>query len=386
MPDWRIIQGDCLAVLPTMEAGSVQCVVTSPPYWGLRDYSLGDSGIGLEPTMGEYIDKLVRVFREVRRVLRDDGTCWVNLGDAYTSGNRATFRSAASENKGHDVQNDQDRPSTPDGLKPKDLCGIPWRVALALQADGWYLRSDIIWAKPNPMPESVTDRPTKSHEHVFLLSKRPQYYYDQEATREPAQYGRGIYTEQWKSGKENCDGHRSGGGTHSHTYEGSRNLRDVWHIATHAYPEAHFATYPEKLVEPCIKAGSAARACGKCGAPWEREVQKEQYGDWNERRDERMEVGHDCSGKIMGDDFHRSYKAPVTTGWRPTCSHSDDTTSSLILDPFCGSGTTGAVAVRLGRRFVGIEMNPEYIKLAEKRIGAAVEEHGTPLLDGASHA
>jgi len=380
MPDWRIIQGDCLAVLPTMEAGSVQCVVTSPPYWGLRDYGIGEQGIGLELTMGEYIDKLVRVFREVRRVLRDDGTCWVNLGDSYCSQGRE--RTAGSSDNGVGRGNAPGPRISDDGLKPKDLCGIPWRVALALQADGWYLRSDIIWAKPNPMPESCTDRPTKSHEHVFLLSKRPRYYYDAEAVKEQQS------TEPHAPGNRSFAAERtdfsSGRQDQVWAADGKRNLRDVWHIATQAYPEAHFATYPEKLVEPCIKAGSAARACGKCGAPWERIVEKPEMMKVDPSGLDRFGSGQAGVHRKVGQAYQnwREDNPDVTTGWRPTCKHKDDTTSSLILDPFCGSGTTGAVAVRLGRRFVGIEMNPEYIRLAERRIGKASEEHATPLLDG----
>src|SRR5438552_1843850 len=186
--------GDCLEILKTLPDQSVQMCVTSPPYWSLRDYGVAGQ-IGLEPTLEDYIAKMVQIFAEVRRLLQDDGTLWLNLGDSYTSGNRSTYRSGASDNKGHVIQNDMPRPAIPAQLKPKDLCGIPWRVAFALQNDGWYLRSEIIWHKPNPMPESVMDRPTRSHEYIFLLSKSERYFYDGHAIREetgsecdPAEY------------------------------------------------------------------------------------------------------------------------------------------------------------------------------------------------------
>ncbi len=183
----KILIGDALAQLRKLPADLVHCCVTSPPYWGLRDYGVKGQ-IGLEKSPEAFARKIVEVFREVRRVLRDDGTLWLNMGDSYSNGNRSTYKSGASSNKSHQVQDDQPRPKTPHGLKEKDLVGLPWRVAFALQEDGWYLRSDIIWSKPNPMPESVTDRPTKAHEYVFLMSKRSSYYYDAEAIKEQAIY------------------------------------------------------------------------------------------------------------------------------------------------------------------------------------------------------
>ena len=253
--DWLTIhQGDNRAVLPTLEAGSVHTVVTSPPYWGLRDYGHGDQ-LGLEPTPDEYVANMVAVFREVRRVLRDDGTLWLNLGDSYagagmtvgTSSKEGTAKRSArmfrSRTPGH----------APDGLKPKDLVGIPWRVAFALQADGWYLRSDIIWSKPNPMPESVTDRPTKSHEYLFLLAKSERYFFDADAVREDSA-GRELFGN--TGGKVIVNGDRNDGGRQDMTPTTHRNIRSVWTIATQPYPGAHFATFPPKLVEPCILAGS----------------------------------------------------------------------------------------------------------------------------------
>ena len=220
-----------------LEDLSVNCVVTSPPYWGLRDYGV-DNQIGLEPTPELYVEHIVEVFREVRRVLRDDGTLWLNLGDSYASGTGGDRRIADPTSQHWSQTSIENRararPPTP-GLKPKDLVGMPWKVAFALQTDGWYLRSDIIWSKPNPMPESVTDRPTRSHEFIFLLTKNPKYYYDADAIKEPALYADAVVKL----------------GTKPH----NRNKRTVWEIPTQPYPEAHLATYPEKLVQPCVLAG-----------------------------------------------------------------------------------------------------------------------------------
>ncbi len=212
-----IFEGDALAVLQRLPSGSVQCVVTSPPYWGLRDYNLPDQ-IGLEPTLPQFLNRLCTIFTEVRRVLRDDGILWLNIGDGYTSGNRG-WRAPDKKNPARAMTV---RPDTPEGLKPKDLHGIPWRLAFALQDDGWYLRADIVWNKPNAMPESVKDRPTRAHEYLFMLSKDEHYYYDRHAIIEP----------------------------------NGRNCRSVWNIHTQGFPGAHFATFPPKLVEPCIKAAT----------------------------------------------------------------------------------------------------------------------------------
>ncbi len=250
-----ILQGDCRAVLQTLPAGSVHCCVTSPPYFGLRDYGVAGQ-IGLEPTPDEYVEELVSVFREVRRVLRGDGTLWLNLGDSYaangSSGLNVSKPSAAFHGGRNDTRERRAK-SVPTGLKPKDLIGIPWRVAFALQADGWYLRSDIIWHKPNPMPESVTDRPTSAHEHVFLLSKSERYFYDADAIKEPTvdvrSIGRRTAVNGLGSG-ELANGARFGGG------ETGRNARNVWTISTKPFKGAHFATFPPDLAEKCILAGS----------------------------------------------------------------------------------------------------------------------------------
>lgn len=259
-----VFQGDSLEVLRRLPSEAVQCVVTSPPYWGLRQYG-AEGEIGLEPTLPQFLNRLGTIFSEVKRVLKNDGILWLNMGDGYTSGNRG-WRAPDKKNRARAMHV---RPDTPEGLKPKDLLGIPWRLAFALQQDGWYLRNDVIWQKPNAMPESVKDRPNRVHEYVFLLSKSEKYYYDYESVQETA------------AGNK-------------------RNLRSVWSINTQPFPEAHFATFPEALVEPCILAATRA-------------------GDY-------------------------------------------------VLDPFFGSGTVGVVCQRHQRRFVGIELHPEYIEIAVRRL------------------
>ncbi len=253
----RIITGDARIELPKLPAGSVNCCVTSPPYFGLRDYGHGDQ-IGLETTPEAFVAELVAVFREVRRVLRDDGTCWVNLGDSYggAAGNTRGDGAGGGKNRGEAMFGDAQ--SRNKGGRSKDLIGIPWRVAFALQADGWYLRQDIIWHKPNPMPESVTDRCTKSHEYIFLLSKSERYYYDAEAVKE-ASLGDPAPT--WEERKAMGEGNRRGfaqnapAGCHRVGGGVMRNKRSVWTVATHPYKGAHFATYPPDLIRPCIRAG-----------------------------------------------------------------------------------------------------------------------------------
>ena len=303
--DWLTVhQGDCREVMAGMEPESVHCVVTSPPYWGLRDY--GEAGqLGLEPTPEAYVANMVAVFREVRRVLRKDGTVWLNLGDSYVS-NASDQVPQTKSHKGSGLAGPNRNGRT--GLKPKDLVGIPWRVAFALQADGWYLRSDIIWAKPNPMPESVTDRPTKAHEYLFLLTKSARYFYDAEAVAEPLmdssvlRLSQPNLDQQEGSWRVLVNGHNAshGVGLSHDLYSGpTRNLRSVWTIATQPYPGAHFATFPEALVEPCVKAG-----CPEGGT---------------------------------------------------------------VLDPFGGSGTTARVANRLSRKAVLIDLSTDYLDQAMVR-------------------
>jgi site-specific DNA-methyltransferase (adenine-specific) len=291
---FRVIVGDCTDTLKTLDAASVQCCVTSPPYYGLRDYGVTGQ-IGLEETPDAYVARLVDVFREVRRVLRDDGTLWLNLGDSYMNVSNKRI----------------------DRIKPKDLLGIPWMVAFALRADGWWLRSSIIWAKPNPMPESIRDRPTSAHELVFLLSKQPRYFYDADAIREPPTEGSADayraalenprqdrayqHDSESRMGKRSANRAWSDPETLKRLLEG-RNARNVWTIATQPYSGAHFATMPPDLAERCIKAGSKP-----------------------------------------GD---------------------------TVLDPFGGAGTTGLVADRLNRNAILCELNPSYANMANERISA----------------
>ncbi len=336
-----ILHADVMAGLASMPDESIQCVMTSPPYWGLRDYGI-EGQIGLEPTPEAYVEKMVEVFREVRRVLRDDGTLWLNLGDCY-----ARSRSAW-------------------GLKPKDLVGIPWRVAFALQADGWYLRSDIIWAKPNPMPESVRDRPTKSHEHVFLLSKRPRYFYDADAIREEHESLKDLQRRKTLDNKGDYGGVRKDLGRSRAEYynPAGRNRRDVWRIATQPMPEAHFATFPEKMVEPCIRAGTSDRgACPVCGAPWRRVVERLPVTGRNENK--TPAAAHAAVKCSRAGESHVK-----TVGWEPSCgceTQDGEPVPCIVLDPFAGSGTVNLVAHGLGRSSVGIELSGEYIDIIKSR-------------------
>ena len=376
-----ILIGDVIDCLRSLPDACVQCVVTSPPYWGLRDYGV-EGQIGLEPTPEEHVEKMVEVFREVRRVLRDDGTLWLNYGDCYA----ATGKSGGGKRGEQWAQYGADhvgprggkwRPA-PAGLKPKDLVGMPWRIAFALQADGWYLRSDIIWSKPNPMPESVTDRPTKSHEYVFLLSKRPRYFYDADAIREAhKEPNRG-------NGERDRVNYNTGGiigrGRVGEYEEGvrlynpaGRNRRTVWEIPTQPMPEAHFATFPEALVEPCIKAGTSARgACPECGAPWRRVVEKgggTTGAGWHDHSNDlvRGQVGPASALGRSRMTGRRYYRRDI--GWQPSCTcGTEETVPCVVLDPFGGSGTVAKVARDLGRSSISCELNPEYVEIAKKRL------------------
>lgn len=367
----RLLTGDAPAVLETLPAGSVRCCVTSPPYWGLRDYGEADQ-LGLEPTPEAYVARLVAVFRAVRRVLTDDGTLWLNLGDSYARAG------GWSDNSGLDLmkRGESGRPHSnigsggksqklPASLKEKDLVGIPWRVAFALQADGWWLRSDIIWAKPNPMPESVTDRPTKAHEYVFLLSKSARYYYDAAAVAEDAFGKSGPYF-----GSKRQNGTMRGDiGRESQTEWLTRNARTVWEIATQPYPEAHFATFPPELPRRCIAAGSSQRGqCPTCRAPWVRQVELGRVTSTGGG------PGRAASGQVIMDrgDMNTGKfvaREHITTGWSPSCGCGADPVPDAVLDPFGGSGTVAAVATGMGRAAISIDLNPAYQDLARQRIG-----------------
>ncbi|MES2367478.1 MAG: site-specific DNA-methyltransferase [Pseudomonadota bacterium] len=366
--------GDCREVLRTMPDKSVHCCVTSPPYFGLRCYGHPDQ-IGLEPTPDAFVAEMVAVFREVRRVLRDDGTAWINLGDSYatTSGGG---QQVAQTNTGAGPAPRRIGAGKINGVKPKDLLGIPWRVAFALQADGWYLRQDIIWSKPNPMPESVTDRCTKAHEYIFLLSKSARYYYDADAIKEasldPASYEpRGARNPDKREG-DKFFATKVGNHANGKIYP-TRNRRSVWEVATHSFSEAHFATFPPDLIEPCIKAGCPQKCCGKCGAPWVPDVERQRgpiAETFNPKNLAKIEMGllGVKTGLCQPGWRNKPIASSQTLGFAPSCSCNADTIPGTVLDPFAGAGTTGLVADRLRRNAILIELNPEYAAMAERRI------------------
>jgi len=374
-----IIQGDALEILKTFPDEFVDCCITSPPYWGLRDYGVNGQ-FGLEKTPEEYVAKMVKVFREVKRILKKKGTLWLNLGDSYAGSGQGwgqrpeTLTKLQGGNRGslHCLNEPLVGYHIP-GLKPKDLVGIPWRVAFALQADGWYLRQDIIWAKPNPMPESVTDRCTKSHEYIFLLAKSPKYYFDNEAIKETA-----IHKEDPRAGygRLHYRGKREGqNGTGQENFVKiveTRNKRSVWTITTKPFKEAHFATFPEDLIKPMILAGCPEFVCKKCGKVRERII------DNSERVNTRpgLNTGNMKSGKetdpnkVLHNSDLSKYRQQIiykTLGYTD-CGCNAGFTGGIVLDPFVGSGTTALVAKNLGRHFIGIELNPEYVKMANKRL------------------
>ena len=487
MNTWRILEGDCIEKMKELPAESVHCVITSPPYWALRDYGV-EGQLGLEKTPEEYVQRMVEVFREVKRVIREDGTLWLNLGSSYASGDMQPNRShddalaygtdgtkpqcsletgcaCSCHDDGHQVEKrsggnaginqqpsrselphgkkDRDTepadsvskvsdalphdaqvstkraswrrdravcvprarasvsPSRPNSsscdapksscnscsnttmfnhrFKPKDMIPIPWMVAMALRADGWYLRADIIWSKPNPMPESVTDRPTKAHEYLFLLAKSADYFFDQEAVKEPSvdkesfggmrkrpQYIKGYPKEMGENNFHKLEGK---------TYP-TRNIRSVWNISTHPFSGAHFATFPEKLVEPCIKAGTSEKGvCGKCGRPWVRQVERIGQTTTEKARERGYSEKRGDGGKLVTNNLDyagghgNNVRPSKTVGWKPSCSCNADPVPATALDPFSGSGTVGVVALKHGRNFIGIELNEKYVAMARRRVG-----------------
>lgn len=389
----QILQGDCRETLKTLPDNSVHCCVTSPPYFGLRDYGC-DGQIGLEASPREFIDQMVTVFREVRRVLRDDGTLWLNLGDSYAGSwgaqgrpqgdgdmngrSVASARQIGAHPRFKDITGTRGKEM---GLKPKDLMGIPWRVAFALQEDGWWLRSEIIWHKPNPMPESVTDRPTKSHEQIFLLTKSPDYFYDYVAIQEPVSgtahsRGNGINPKATVNGYKTKQNESFSGAINGMVSE--RNKRTVWTVSTKPYKGAHFATFPPDLIEPCILAGTSEHgACAECGAPWERVIEKDRKPTRPGNDTKVGRVSDDPgspyehhSGMIVGNrDPQRHCTITKTTGWQRTCQcETEQVVPCVVLDPFGGSGTTGQVARDAGCHAILCELNPEYIELIKARL------------------
>jgi len=392
----KIYQGDALEVLKSMPDGCVQMCVTSPPYWGLRDYGI-DGQLGLEKTPEEYVEKMVQIFREVRRVLRKNGTLWLNMGDSYWGGKGKSGQAWSTENQERKtIQGSQHqitgmgetRPS--DGkheiIKPKDLVGIPWALAFALRADGWWLRSDIIWNKPNPMPESVTDRPTKAHEYMFLLTKSAKYFYDADAVKEP-QVTRLDDKAHHAFGTPGGKVDQTPGKTRKESGKkwdnkgNGRNKRTVWTIPTKPFPKAHFATFPPALVEPCILAGTSEKGCCvECGSPWERVVDKKKIPR-NElpKADSRYRPNRYIKNKYA-DELREGYECGMyseskTIGWKPTCKCKTEIKPCIVLDPFFGSGTTAIVAHKHGRKFIGIELSKPYLDdIAIPRIKKETEQ------------
>ena len=383
----KIIQCDVTQGIPLADK-SVHCVITSPPYWGLRDYGV-EGQLGLEKTPEQFIKRMVKVFREVWRVLRDDGTLWLNMGDSYTSGGRGGGQKGPAGEKQRSNQGALLGPKkSPSGLKNKELCMMPHRLAMALQKDGWWIRSDIVWHKPNPMPESVTDRPTKSHEYIFLCTKRAKYYYDADAIKEECKDPEDDLRRLKQSGTGTCE-HKKHTGTEKSvsSFESwstkdpqlnlsGRNKRSVWTIPTQSYSEAHFATFPEKLVEPCIKAGTSEKGCcAECGAPWVRIVEKDR---------QPTRAGLSQKTEDYNYDTQRHVTTSTTTGWKPTCKHYGTLTKATekialpctVFDLFMGSGTVGLVAYKLNRHYVGTELSQEYIDMAERRIQKEKDKYG----------
>jgi DNA modification methylase len=379
----RVIEGDCRSVLPTLASGSVQAVVTSPPYYQLRDYGVAGQ-IGLEESVEAYVAELVAVFREVKRVLRDDGTLWLNLASSYSGGggfwpdapsNRAGSLSA--KHRGTTAYKGRQPAS---GFKPKDLIPIPWLVGLALQQDGWWLRRDIIWHKPNCMPESATDRATSAHEYVLMLTKAPRYFYDADAVREqhtaPMRKPGGPKPAK-AVGPQDRNGHsqwESNRTTEESYHESGRNMRSVWTIPSAPFPGSHFAVFPPALAERCIRAGTSERgACPACGAPWARVVERPERMDVHR---EKRDGGHDGRAgngrdRAIGGQYQRwlDENPAETTGWRPTCSCPErPPVPCVTLDPFAGAGTVALVSDRLGRDSVAVELNPEYVEMIRRRV------------------
>lgn len=434
----RILVGDATTELRKLPPESVHCCVTSPPYWGLRDYgtrswfggdpacehdheiqhgphhpgqveqtisgddyeAAGKGGIattsscskcgawygqlGLEPTPEGYVTNLVEVLRQVHRVLHPSGTLWLNIGDSYAAATKGSGGKGGIQpgNVGSFYNATFDLKAS--GLKAKDLVGIPWMVAFALRKDGWWLRSDIIWAKSACMPESITDRPTRSHEYIFLLSKRERYFYDQDAIREPmADASLDRYEYDFGGSKAEQlhaeEGVGPGGRTHvigDRIPHSGRNKRSVWHIGPQPYKEAHFATFPEALPETCIKAGTSEKGCcPTCKAPWERivetnnpskEAADDDARDW---ANTHQQTSNPQSSKSLHRNEGGVYPTVKTLGWKPTCSCPEhEPEPCVVLDPFSGSGTTAAVAASLYRRYIGCELNPEYAKLIQNRL------------------
>jgi DNA modification methylase len=444
----KILRGSCLDTLKTLPEQSINTCITSPPYWGLRDYGTAeweggnkdcdhkedkgfnkqnlaaladkydpqknprnpnaydtgkdvaipnfknkcgkcgavrkDNQLGLEETPEEFVENLVQVFREVKRVLRDDGTVWLNLGDSYSGSGKGPSTSLNKEH--HNLERTHSK-IVPDNLKPKDLVGIPWRVAFALQADGWYLRQDIIWHKPNPMPESVRDRCTKAHEYIFLLSKSPKYYFDDEAIKEDAKRPNEKQTFGGEKAKKNIikegdpmfrNGSEQWGREIITPFK--RNKRSVWTVTTKPFKGAHFASFPPDLIEPCVLAGCPLEVCAECNEPYVRQIESKKVNrDELDVNDPRYRPNtYDGSYKDINGKADAGYRSTIDLGLQKQCDcKTDKTKSGTVLDPFGGSGTTAQVALGNSRDAVLCELNDEYIEIAKQRIAP----HGDLFID-----
>ena len=380
IPGVDLLPGDAAAVLAGMAAGSVQCCVTSPPYFQLRRYLEdghpdGALEIGQEATPREFVAALVAVFGAVRRVLRDDGTLWVNIGDSYGSGEVGRHDSVQGrEIDGKRVTSKsttRQHCNVSTAVRPKSLLLIPHRFAIAMGDDGWICRQDLCWSKPAPMPESVQDRCTRSHEYVFMFTKQPRYYYDAAAIAQPVEHPNrsgtnpshvGMMTAHARDRRREPDQPINTAGP-------TRNRRSVWaDIPPEPSGAEHYAAYPTRLPELCLLAGSSPTACGGCGSPWRRVVEVE-----------KAPRGDSFGGKKIGDYDHGQAGSPymatvrsTTTGWAPTCAcPPDDTGRCTVLDPFSGSGSTGVAALRNGRRYIGIDLKDEYHDIARRRLTKA---------------
>tara|TARA_R100001594_G_scaffold88768_1_gene123020 strand:- start:1208 stop:2239 length:1032 start_codon:yes stop_codon:yes gene_type:complete len=330
----------------------------------LRNYNDEEKQLGMEDTPEEFVDNLVKVFREVKRVLRDDGTVWLNLGDSYArTGGDSSKKGRHWDDRKNNPNTGHNRYAKDIGLKQKDLVCIPFRVALALQADGWYLRQDIIWHKPNPMPESVRDRCTKAHEYIFLLSKSPKYYFDNEVIKEDC-ISKGVADSPSKiKAVDGVGGSRDNISKFKGTSK--RNKRSVWTITTKPFKGAHFATFPMDLIEPCVLAGCPEKICVDCGKPYKRVMQKPK--PLEVERNKRSGLDDRKVGGVL-DKYNRE-NPPIDLGLQKQCDcKTNETKAGTVLDPFAGSGTTGIVAQNNSRNSVLLELNEEYIEIAKERI------------------
>jgi len=365
----KFLQGNCIDKIKELDDNSIDCVVSSPPYFGLRDYGV-DGQFGLEKTYQDYLTNTVKVFETFKPKLKDTATIWWNVGDSYSSGKRtSTTNQSLRGNKDYGVT----RTPVQQGIKEKDLLMIPNRVAIALQDAGWYIRSEIIWHKPNPMPESVRDRPTSCHEKIWLITKSKKYYYDADAIREPV--AKGTITRLSEKNLKNQKGsNRGNGGMRSNgnmkpvgNME-TKNKRNVWTVTTKPCKEAHFATFPKDLIEPCIKAGCPEKVCVKCGTPYVRNL-KIIFTPERKTRDNMVNVipGRDKPTRMNSKNMESLIKKDL--GFKKDCNcKTDEFKSGVVLDPFGGSGTTGIVASLNNRNAILIELNKEYISIANKRI------------------